>query len=132
GGQGQSVRRARHHHRNTRRPAPAPMSVIVRMAGMYQRVTNIGESSVQWVAYNAAASPPAARPAVAPAIPGEDGAPALRAMSSAASGAMDIATIDTTQSLELLPIARADHVATGERMSSHPTAIARARSGRSS
>ena len=93
-------------------------------AGMYHRATNRGNHQERL-----AASPPASSPANAPASPGDRGAPALRARSSAASGAIDMARMDATQRRELLPTTRADHMAVGEARTSQPMANASASIG---
>src|SRR5581483_2911247 len=77
-------------YRRNRAPASAPIAVTSAAASVYQVITNSGESSVQWEAYNVAASPADIAPATAPASAGRLGAPWRRPRIEAASSGSDI------------------------------------------
>src|SRR5688500_18847143 len=89
------------------------MSVTSPMASEYQRMMKSGLSLGQCTINSAAPMPPETRPASAPARPGLDGAPNLRAAKKASKVPVESKQIEKKQKSGLMPIIRDSQVDDG-------------------
>src|SRR5579883_2516955 len=91
------------YQRNNRGPAAAPAKVQSTIVPPYQTATKGRESSVQCTAYAIALTPPAARPAKAPARARFVGAPCRTAQMETAKGRIAMTGMETRHSSDSSP-----------------------------